>query len=94
MVQQKQRKQLILTDNKNIFSYPFQTIQRLQSNCMIDGIKNFMYTKQDEDCAKLRIFSFIPQRQRKQLNFMNDNIKVFIHTKQPNIPAQPEQPKQ
>ena len=30
MAQQKQLKQLILTYNKNIFIYRFQTIQRLQ----------------------------------------------------------------
>ena len=29
MAQQKQRKQLILTDDKNIFTYGFQPIQRL-----------------------------------------------------------------
>ena len=30
-----------------------------------------MYTKYNKDNAKLRIFSFIPQRQRIQPNFMN-----------------------
>ena len=30
MAQQNQLKQLILTDNKNIFTYRFQPIQRLQ----------------------------------------------------------------
>ena len=84
MVQQKQRKQLILTDNKNISTYRFQSIQRLQPNFMTDGIRNFMYTKHNGDNAKLRIFSFIPQRQRIQPNFMNDSIKTFIHTKQLN----------
>ena len=45
MAQQKQRKQLILTDDKNIFTYCFQPIQRLQANFKTDGIRNFMYTK-------------------------------------------------
>ena len=42
MAQQKQRKQLILTDDKNIFTYCFQPIQRLQPNFTTDGIRNFM----------------------------------------------------
>ena len=92
MVQQKQRKQLILTDNKNISTCPFQPIQSLQPNFMTDDIRNFMYTIRNGDNTKLRIFSFIPQRQRKQPNFMNDSIATFIHTKQPNTYTQPEQP--
>ena len=92
MTQQKQRKQLILTDNKNISTYRFQSIQRLQPNFMTDDIRNFMYTIRNGDNTKLRIFSFIPQRQRKQPNFMNDSIRTFIHTRQPNTCTQPEQP--
>ena len=42
MVQQKQLKQLILTDIKSIFTYRFQPIQRLQPKFMADGIRNFM----------------------------------------------------
>ena len=83
MAQQKQRKQLIVTDEKNIFTYCFQPIQRLQPNVKTDGIKHLLYTKHNKNNAKLRIFSFIPQRQRIQPNFMN-------HTYQ----TQPEQPKQ
>ena len=45
MAQQKQRKQLILTDDKNIFTHCFQPIQRLQATFKTDGIRNFMYTK-------------------------------------------------
>ena len=45
MAQQKQLKQLILTDNKNIFTYRFQPIQRLSPHFMTDDIKNVMYTK-------------------------------------------------
>ena len=84
MGEQKQRKQLILTDNKNISTYRFQSIQRLQPNFMTYGIRNFMYTKHNRDNAKLRIFSFIPQRQRMQPNFMDDSIRTFIHTNQRN----------
>ena len=51
MGQQKQRKQLILTDNKNIFTYCFQLIQRIQHNFKTDGIRNFMYTKHSKDNA-------------------------------------------
>ena len=52
MAQQKQCKQLILTDNKNIFTYRFQPIQRLQPNFLTDGIKNYMYTKHKGGNAK------------------------------------------
>ena len=92
MTQQKQHKQLILTDNKNISTYRFQSIQRLQPNFMTDGVRNFMYTKQNGDNAQIRIFSFIPQRQRIQPNFINDSIRIFIHTKQLNTHTQPGQP--
>ena len=73
--------QLILTDDKNIFTYCFQPMQRLQSNFKTDSIRNFMYNKHNGDNAKLRIFSFIPQRQRIQPNFMNHTYQA---TKQPN----------
>ena len=66
MAQQKQRKQLILTDDKNVFTFCFQPIQCSQPNFKTDGIRNFMYTKHNGDNAKLRIFSFIPQRQHIQ----------------------------
>ena len=94
MAQQKQRKQLILTDNKNIFTYRFQPIQRLQPSFMSDSIRNFMYTKHNGDNAELRILSFILQRRRIQPNCMNDSIRTFIHIKQPNIQTQPDQLKQ
>ena len=51
---------------------------------MTDGMTNFMYSKQDRDNAKLRIFSFILQQQRIQPNFMNDTIRNFTHSKQLN----------
>ena len=50
-------------------------------NFEIVGIRNFMYTKHNEDNAKLRIFSFIPQLQRIQPNFMN---YTYQTTKQTN----------
>ena len=48
MGQQKQCKQLILTDGKNIFAYCFQAIQHLQPYFKIDGKRSFMNTKQTE----------------------------------------------
>ena len=67
MADQKQHKQLILTDHKNIFTYCFQPIQRLQPHFKTDGIRNFMYTKHNGDNAKLIIFSLIfYSEQRKQ----------------------------
>ena len=50
-----------------------------------------MYIKHSGGNEKLRIFSFITQRQRIQPNFMTDSIRTFIHTKHQ---TQPEQPKQ
>ena len=88
MAQQKQRKQLILTDDKDIFTYCFQSIKRLQPNSNIYVIRNLMYTKYNGDNPKLRIFSFIPQQRRIQPNFR------VIHTKQPTKQTQPEQRKQ
>ena len=55
-------------------------MQRLQLNFKTDGIRNFMYTKHNGDKAKLRIFSFIPQRQRIQPNFNH----TYQTTKQTN----------
>ena len=69
MAQQKQRKQIHVTYDKNIFTYYFQSIQRLQPNSKTYAIRNFMYTKYNGDNPKLRIF--IPQRQRIQPNFIN-----------------------
>ena len=97
MAQQKQLKQLILTYNKNIFIYRFQTIQRLQLEFYDCWHKKFhVYQAQwiQRKIKKLRIFSFIPQRQRIQPNYMKESIKIFIHTKQPTKQTQPEQPKQ
>ena len=51
MEHQKQHKQLILTNEKNIFNCCFQPIQRLQPNFTTDDIRNFI----------------TQQKQRKQL---------------------------
>ena len=56
IAQQKQRKQRILIDGKNISNYCFQPIQRLKPNFAIYAIRNFMYTKYYGDNPKLRIF--------------------------------------
>ena len=53
MAQEKQCKQLILTDDKNIFTDSFQPMQRLQFKFKADGIRNFMEQ----------------QKQRKQLQW-------------------------
>ena len=45
-------------------------MQRLQPNCMTDSLRNLMFTKHNGDNAKVRIFSFILQRQPIQPNFM------------------------
>ena len=42
IAQQKQHKQPILINGKNIFTYCSQPIQRLQPNFTTDGIRNFM----------------------------------------------------
>ena len=49
--QQKQRKQLVLTDGKNIFIYFFQPVQRIQHNVTTDGIRNFIYIKHNKENA-------------------------------------------
>ena len=58
MAQQKQPKQLILTDNQNISTYHFQPMQRLQPNFITDGLRIFMAL----------------QKQRKQLILTNNKI--------------------
>ena len=89
-IQQKQHKQLLLTDSKNIFTYRFQQMQRLQPNCMTDSLRNLMFTKHNGDNAKVRIFSFILQRQPIQPNFMTDSMRRIIHNKQSNTQTQLE----
>ena len=80
MAQQKQRKQLILTDGKNIFTYFFQPVQRIQHNVTTDGIRNFMHNKHNKDNASFRIFPFIPQQERIQPNFTNHTYQTTNQT--------------
>ena len=84
MAKQKQRKQRLLTNDKNIFTYCFQSIQGLQPNSKTYGMRNFMYTKYNGENPKLRIFSFIPQRRRIQPNFMNHTNQTKNQTNNPN----------
>ena len=92
VAQEKQRKQPILTDTKNIFTYRFQPLQRLQPSFMTDDRRTSVHTKYNIDNLKVRIFSVIPQRQRIQPKFMTNSMRSFIHIKQPNTQTQPEQP--
>ena len=50
MAQQKQCKQLILSDDK--ITYCFQPKQRLQPNFETDDSRSFMYTKHNGDNLK------------------------------------------
>ena len=84
MAQQKQLKQLILTNNKTIITYRFQPVQRLQPEFMTYGTRNFTYTKPNGDCSKRRILSFIPQRQRKQTKYANNQTYKHNPNKQNN----------
>ena len=58
MAQQKQRKQLILTNNQSNSTYHFQLMQRLQPKFRTDGIRIFR----------------AQQKQRKQLILTNNKI--------------------
>ena len=82
MAQEKQRKQPILTDTKNIFTYRFQPLQRLQPSFMTDGRRTSVHTKYNIDNLKVRIFSVIPQRQRIQPKFMTNSMRSFISNNQ------------
>ena len=86
MAQQKQRKQPILVDGKNIFTYCFQPIQRLQRNLTTDGIRNFMaqqkHRKQLHLTDDKNIFTYCFQSiQRLQLNSKTYAIRNFMYTK-------------
>ena len=87
MAQLKQRKQLILTDNKNISTYHFEPMQCLQANFITDGIRNFM--AQQKQCKQViltdnnNISTYHFQSvQHLQPNFMTDGIRNFMYTKQ------------
>ena len=82
--QQKQHKQPILTDSKNVFTYGFQLIRCLQPNT--DVIRNFM--AQQKQCKQLILIDskntftcrFQPM-QRLQHILMTDSIRKFTYTK-------------
>ena len=48
---------------------------------MTDTISTFIHTNHKEDSPKLRMLSFIPQRQRIQMDFILDTIRFLMHTK-------------
>ena len=77
---QKQCKQLILTDSRNILTPSLQQMQRKTPSFMTDSTRNFRYTMHNGDNTKLRIFSFISQIQRIQPNFMTYAIRTFAFT--------------
>ena len=86
MAQQKQRKQPILIDGKNIFTYCFQPIQRLQPNFTTDGIRNFMAQQKQLKQLHLtddkNIFTYCFQSlQRLQPNSKTYAIRNFMYTK-------------
>ena len=82
MAQQKQRKQPILIDGNNIFTYCFQPIQRLQPDFTTNGIRNFMakqkQRKQPILIAGKYIFTYYFQSvQRLQPNSKTYAIRKF-----------------
>ena len=86
MAQQKQRKQPILIDGKNIFTFCFQPIQRLQPNFTTGGIKTFMAKQKQRKQLHLtydkNIFTYCFQSmQRLQPNSKTYAIRNFMHTK-------------
>ena len=86
MAQQKQLKQLILTDNQNISAYHFQPIQRLQPNFITDGIRIFMAQQKQSKQLHLiddkNIFTDCFQSiQRLQPNSETYAIRNFMYTK-------------
>ena len=54
--QQKQRKQLLLTESKNTFTYRFQPIQRSQPNFVTNSRRTFIHTNYNENNPKVRTF--------------------------------------
>ena len=86
MAQQKQHKQSILINGKNIFTYCFQPIQRLQPNFTTDGIRNFMAKQKQRKQPILvdgkNIFTHCFQSmQRSQPNSKTYAIRNFMYTK-------------
>ena len=86
MAQQKQRKQPILIDRRNIFTYCFQPIQRLQPNFATDGITNFRAQQKQRKQLHLNydinIFTYCFQSiQRLQPNSKTYAIRNFMYTR-------------
>ena len=86
MEKQKQRKQPIFIDRKNIFTYCFQPIQLLQPNFTTDGIRNFMaQQKQHKQLILIdgkNIFTHCLQSiQCLQPNSKTYAIRNFMYTK-------------
>ena len=84
--QQNQRRQLILTESKNIFTERFQPMRRLQPNFITDAIRNFMTQQKQHKQLILtdnkNIFTYCFQPiQRLQPNFVTDGTRNFIYTK-------------
>lgn len=48
---------------------------------LTDTISTFIHANHKEDSPKLRMLSFIPQRQRIQMDFILDTIRFLMHTK-------------
>ena len=86
MTQQKQRKQAILIDGKNIFTDCFQPIQRLEPNFITDGIRNLMEQQKQRKQLHLtddtNIFTYCFQSiQRLQPDSKTYAIRNFMYTK-------------
>ena len=86
MTQQKQHKQPILIDGKNIFTYYFQPMQRLRPNFTTDGIRNLMAQQKQLKQLHLtddkNIFTYCFQSiQRLQPDSKTYAIRNFMYTK-------------
>ena len=86
MTQQKQRKQPVLIDGKNILTYCFQPIQRLRPNFTTDGIRNLMAQQKQLKQLHLtddkNIFTYCFQSiQRLQPDSKTYVIRNFLYTK-------------
>ena len=77
MAQQKQHKQLILNDSKNIFTCRFQQIQRLQPNFITESRRTFIHTKHNRENPKVKIFLLILEKQRIQPNLWLTSARIY-----------------
>ena len=86
MAQQKQRKQPILIDGKNIFTYCFQPMHRLQPNFTTDVTRNFLAQQKQRKQPHLKddkdIFTYCFQAiQCLQPNSKTYAIRNFMYAK-------------